>query len=294
VSQFLYENFPWCAGLFVGEGSIGVNNERKKTGRLYRCLSLRLKMLDLAAVEKFAATFATKVYYLGRNGLAKSHFRSDDQKLGLVSVAARKAETICRALYPYLWDTHKGCQMREAFSKVALTLPLEGTTENLTVTNTSQDRDLSSFQWCAGLFVGEGSIGAYSYDNGSGRRYTYLTIQLGMLDVAAVERFAATVESNLWYGRYRYDTNRFFPRAHARARTAEAICRTLYPYLRETGKGQQIREAFAKVGLTLADDGSGESLPRRNGLLGRTFSEIHRRKISEAMKRYWARRRAQN
>lgn len=110
--------------------------------------------------------------------------------------------------------------------------------------------------WAAALFVGEGSCACHSKKRKDGGSHVY--IKLGMYDKRAVERFRSAVEpavleltgnlhpyvslhhlkpvrSGIVKDLYTVDVG---------GRPALAILRSLWPYLKDTDKGDQILRAL--------------------------------------------------
>lgn len=99
----------------------------------------------------------------------------------------------------------------------------------------------ANLPWAAGLIVGEGSIGvAYS------RKYPYLAVQLSMMDKRAVRRFAETFEVAMQ--RYYLKHRKYFMyKIMLRGRPAERAVSAMWPWLKNTDKGDQALRAARKL-----------------------------------------------
>jgi len=97
--------------------------------------------------------------------------------------------------------------------------------------------------WAAGLIVGEGCIGvAYS------RKYPYLAVQLSMMDKRAVHQFAETFGVSMQ--RYYLPQRGYFMyKIMLRGRPAERAVAAMWPWLKNTDKGDQALRAARKLRL---------------------------------------------
>lgn len=91
----------WCAGLFCGEGCVGVSVSHKSQGD-YSYLSLQIGMYDERSIRRFAKTF----------GVPYTTFFLPKQKhvFYKVMVRGRTAERILALLWPHIKETDKGDQ----------------------------------------------------------------------------------------------------------------------------------------------------------------------------------------
>lgn len=111
----------WAGGLFVGEGSVFVQN--KKDGS--RELRLSLLMTDRRTVERFRDIITplvqrrrryNKAYTL--NGFTPK--RPNSKPVYQVTLSGLPAESVCRALHPYIRNTDKEDQMIRHFKTLGL------------------------------------------------------------------------------------------------------------------------------------------------------------------------------
>lgn len=141
--------------------------------------------------------------------------------------------------------------------------------------------------WTAGLFCGEGNAGVVRQTRPDGSPRLYVMLQVSMLDGRSLQKFADIWDRSVYSWPYHVDNSRLVYRVACSGRTAERILTTMYPYLRNTDKGEQIERVFAEVGVPLARSGfyverrvtrnnQGENNPRAK-LTNRQRGQIARR-----------------
>lgn len=99
----------WAAGLFVGEGNVGITRSHKLQG-WYEYLKLQLGMYDERAVQRFAEAICVSysTYWLPK----QEHW------FYRASAVGRTAEKALATLWPYLEGTDKGDQVIQATRKL--------------------------------------------------------------------------------------------------------------------------------------------------------------------------------
>jgi hypothetical protein len=111
-------DIAWAAGLFIGEGCVGISHSRKKV-RTFHYLGLQLSMYDERAVARFARIFALnyQTHWLKR----QKHY------IYKVFPRGRTAEKILAAMWPHLRGTDKGDQAVAKASKLRILGWITGT-----------------------------------------------------------------------------------------------------------------------------------------------------------------------
>jgi hypothetical protein len=106
--------FAWCAGLFCGEGSAGVD----KNGQL----QLSIGMLDHVAIEKFASVMRITIpknrrfKVKGRVNVSyNAHIKGGI--FARVHLGGPYAAYVARAMLPFLKGTAKGTQITNALKR---------------------------------------------------------------------------------------------------------------------------------------------------------------------------------
>jgi hypothetical protein len=296
-AQLNRDEVAWAAGLFVGEGSVGITYWRpKRDSSVHAYPSFDLKMLDGRSVEAFCDAFGLN-FLVGPYKQERSIYR--------VTGAGTAAAEVLRAMYPCITDTRKGEQVRNVFEAVGRPL---AAAQDTSVVGSSSSRieqvrtqgrrprswllDVSKFNpleviWASGLFAGEGYAGIEIRKKGSAT-YRYPVASVTMLDENAVSRFASAFFASAFaLRRSNYSSTAY--RVHLRGSGAEACIRAMYPHLFFTDKGDQIVRQFETLGLELNPDGTGRTWTRTNGLRGRSLTLAHRAAISAGQARRWER-----
>lgn len=104
---------------------------------------------------------------------------------------------------------------------------------------------MTSIEWCAGLFAGEGHARMVTrVGPSSGRVLTYPSYQLTMLDRGSVALFAEHFRIRVQDYRYSVDASRRIYRCSSAGIAAGSVLNALLPHLAGTEKHEQVVCAF--------------------------------------------------
>ena len=141
--------------------------------------------------------------------------------------------------------------------------------------------------WAAGLFVGEGWVGA-TYRSG----LPSVDLSVGMLDERSVNRFARLFDRRVYVEKLGYDASRVRLVARACGRSAEGVLRVLWPHIVGTDKGDQARDACLRAGVLGWVDGTATTpRPARRERGRSSMSPQTKDKIAAAQRARWERQR---
>jgi hypothetical protein len=263
--------------------------------------ALAIKMLDGRAVETFSDAFG--LYFF-----ISTYERDADRSIFHVRAAGRTAVAILRDVYPFIEGTTKGKQIADVCSRASVAMPASSgdflrsasqVPDTALATSGRRRRewlldqtrfDPDSIAWASGLFAAEG-YACLTNKTARGRTYEYPTLSITMLDRVAVDMFGNAIGARPYAFTHYQDRKQTCYRVQVTGSAAEASLRAMYPHLRETDKGDQIKDVFGRLRLELLEDGSGRTWPRSNGLSGRALSESHRAAISRGQTERWRRSR---
>lgn len=103
--------------------------------------------------------------------------------------------------------------------------------------------------WAAGLVCGEGSVFITRVKKGD-TTYRYLRLTVEMYDERAVRRFVEITGSGYFQTVLRRHNDHVLHRAISTGQSAVRILTMLWPYLRDTDKGDQAARRAEELGLT--------------------------------------------
>ena len=113
----------WAGGLFVGEGSVFIQN-RKRAGMLTQYLSISLLMTDERTVTRFRDIVTPYIQRARRkfkpNALNSYTPPGGRRPVYQFTVTGAPAEAVARALHPYIRNTDKEDQMIRHFKTLGL------------------------------------------------------------------------------------------------------------------------------------------------------------------------------